>query len=218
MEHTEKREEPARRVVIDRDTLGQALAQEGRPLIMKRAPPHIDGLDLGGAGAPDRIEIILADQKIIFDDAPEGRERQRHLLDHLALHGADLEDEPVLFDLEMEMEGGRGTGDQREAAHFEKIEDRHRPLMLDIGLAPEHGALIERDPGDIARQRRSATESACASSPSARASVTAAGPIAFKLASVRRMSEVRFMKSSVPSPEEKRALLPVGSTWLGPPT
>ena len=37
------------------------------------------------------------------------------------------------------------------------------------------------------------------------------------LASSRRI-EVRFMKSSTPSPEEKRALRAVGSTWLEPAT
>ena len=31
-------------------------------------------------------------------------------------------------------------------------------------------------------------------------------------------SEVRFMKSSTPSPEEKRAVRAVGSTWLEPAT
>ena len=30
--------------------------------------------------------------------------------------------------------------------------------------------------------------------------------------------EVRFMKSSTPRPEEKRAERAVGSTWFGPPT
>jgi hypothetical protein len=30
--------------------------------------------------------------------------------------------------------------------------------------------------------------------------------------------EVRFMKSSTPRPEEKRAERAVGSTWLEPPT
>ena len=50
------------------------------------------------------------------------------------------------------------------------------------------------------------------------ASVMAAGA---RAASARRSSlriEVRFMKSSTPSPEEKRALRAVGSTWLEPAT
>src|SRR6266849_4524704 len=60
-----------------------------------------------------------------------------------------------------------------------------------------------------------ATESPCASSPSACASVSAAGPIAARLAASQRTSEVRVMKSSTPSPEEKRALRhPIGKVGI----
>ena len=46
----------------------------------------------------------------------------------------------------------------------------------------------------------------------------AAGPSALKLAASSLRIEVRFMKSSTPRPEAKRALRAVGSTWFGPAT
>ena len=49
---------------------------------------------------------------------------------------------------------------------------------------------------------------ACASSPSARANVTAAGPSRARLSASQRTNEVRFRKSWTPSPDEKRALWP----------
>ena len=74
-------------------------------------------------------------------------------------------------------------------------------------------------PSSSPAPRRIATERRCASSPSARASVMAAGARLRKRALHRACRiEVRFMKSSTPSPEEKRALRAVGSTWLEPAT
>jgi hypothetical protein len=46
----------------------------------------------------------------------------------------------------------------------------------------------------------------------------AAGARASSARSSSRRIEVRFMKSSTPSPDEKRALRAVGSTWLEPAT
>src|SRR5690606_4597736 len=66
--------------------------------------------------------------------------------------------------------------------------------------------------------RRSSTDLACAGRPSARASATAAGPMAPSEPSGTEMKLVRFMKSSTDRPLAKRARRPVGSTWFGPAT
>src|SRR5690349_14219317 len=105
---------------------------------------------------------------------------------------------------------------RNEAVLGEEIGDRDRPLMLDIGVAADDAMFVERNLGDALlaarhcqlspRLRRMAIERAWASSPSASASVIAAGPIALRLAGSQPSSEVRFMKSSTPRPEEKRAL------------
>ena len=48
--------------------------------------------------------------------------------------------------------------------------------------------------------------------------VIAAGPRARNCSGPHFRIDVRFMKSSTPSPEENRAERAVGSTWLEPPT
>src|SRR5713101_6792172 len=200
MQYAEKREESARSAEIDRHALGQPLAQQLRALVVQRAPAHVDRLDARRARRADRLKVALAHQEIVLDDAAEGRERQEQ------------------------------RRDRREAVLLEQIEDGDRALVLDVGIAAHNAALVEGDLGDTlvgishaVAQRRGrfsliATDSACASSPSARASVTAAGPIARRLSASHANSEVRFRKSRTPSPEEKRALRAVGRTWLGPAT
>src|ERR1051325_9317207 len=68
------------------------------------------------------------------------------------------------------------------------------------------------------RLRRMATERAWASRPSASPSAMAAGPSFASCSGPHLRIEVRFMKSSTPSPDEKRAERAVGSTWLEPAT
>src|SRR6202034_1980762 len=109
-------------------------------------------------------------------------------------------------------------------------EDRHRPLVIDIGRAARDCRLVEDDPGEAIaalgalarhgglRRSRNATERACASSPSASPSVTAAGPRTSSERASHLSSDVRFMKSSTPTPDEKRAERAVGRTWFDPPT
>src|SRR5690606_18347883 len=62
------------------------------------------------------------------------------------------------------------------------------------------------------------TERPWACKPSASASSTAAPASTRKAPASHFSSEVRFMKSGTPSPEEKRAERAVGRTWLEPPT
>src|SRR6185437_8998794 len=147
-----------------------------------------------------------------------------HPLDRRLIAGADVEDEAILLDAELHMKRPVGRRHRLEAVLLEQVEDGDGALMLDVGVASNDAALVESDLGDTlvgighaqaqrrGRFSRIATESACASSPSARASVTAAGPIARRLSGSQASSEVRFRKSSTPSPDEKRALRAVGRT------
>src|SRR5205085_12163264 len=107
---------------------------------------------------------------------------------------------------------------------------RDRALVLDIRARAADRFLIKRHrdyaiPGIVLCRRfahgrlsRSATERACASRPSALPSAIAAGPSARNCSGPHFRIEVRFMKSSTPSPEENRAERAVGNTWLEPPT
>ena len=138
---------------------------------------------------------------------------------------------PVM--LEMQRERTALVADRREGVLLEQIVDRDRALVLDIGPGAADRVLVERHRDEAtcdclglprsasARHRglkRIATERAWASSPSASPSAIAAGPSARSCSGPHLRIEVRFMKSSTPSPEEKRAERAVGSTWLEPPT
>ena len=122
--------------------------------------------------------------------------------------------------------GGRG-----KRIVFEQIGDRRCTLVLDIDIPANDSVLVKSDGGDalvfaappissvigpaqseFRRLSRIDSDSACASSPSASASRIAAGASAARLASSHRTSDVRFIKSSTPSPEAKRALRAVGKT------
>src|ERR1043165_5731970 len=119
---------------------------------------------------------------------------------------------------------------RRERILFQEIVDRDRALMLDVGRGAADRAFVERhldetllcfvELGRLAHLRfsRIATERACASRPSALPSAIAAGPSLPSASASSRRIEVRFMKSSTPSPEEKRAERAVGSTWFEPAT
>src|SRR5262249_37828303 len=138
--------------------------------------------------------------------------------------------EPPLLEADLQVERALVPRGRRELVLLQEVEDRHRPFVLDVGVAAHHATLVEvdlddplhghggrgRQPPD--RLSGSATERACASSPSASASVIAAGPIVRKASAPQLRIDVRFRKSCTPSPEENRALRAVGSTWLGPPT
>src|ERR1700756_1734301 len=131
----------------------------------------------------------------------------------------------------MQMVRPVAAGNRREMVLFEEVEDRYRPLVLDVGAAADDRMLVERDAGDSrgvllahslssyparARPSRIDNDNACASSPSASASRIAEGARAARLAASQRTIEVRFRKSRTPRPDAKRALRAVGRTWLGP--
>src|SRR3954454_5990962 len=118
-------------------------------------------------------------------------------------------------------------GTRSELILLQEIRDCRVPLVLNCRAAPHHGALVEGDFREPLRLRlggcadhspaiRKDSDRACASSPSAGASRIAAGAIAPRLAGEQPTSVVRFIKSRTPSPDAKRALRAVGSTWFGP--
>src|SRR6185437_11588661 len=144
---------------------------------------------------------------------------------------ADVEHQPVAIDAQMQRVGTAAVPKGRERILFEQIVDRDFALVLDVFVGTADRFFVEGD-GDQAllarggrcfrgthfRLRRIATERAWAESPSASPSAIAAGPSARNWSGPHLSKDVRFMKSSTPSPEEKRAERAVGSTWLEPAT
>src|SRR5665213_829017 len=134
----------------------------------------------------------------------------------------NIEDQPVLLNTENEMVRTTFRANEPEAVAFQQIVDRDLTLLLDLARAMHNGAFVERDrceaePGFVRhRLSRAAMDRACASSPSASASVMASGPISCSVRGVQDSSVVRFMKSSTESPDENRAVREVGRTWFGP--
>ena len=113
---------------------------------------------------------------------------------------------------------------RREQVLFDQVVDRDRALVLDVGTGAADRFLIERHRDDavVANPPLAAawswqieahpTERAWASRPSALPSVIAAGPSARNWSGPHFRIDVRFMKSSTPSPDENRAERAVGST------
>src|SRR5262249_48142642 len=114
---------------------------------------------------------------------------------------------------------------------LEEVIDRDRAFVLDVGTRAADRSLVQRHRhqlvgfaagGSVWRRhrglKRSATERACASSPSASPSAIAAGPSARSWSGPPLRSEVRLIESSTPSPGGKRAEGAGGSPWVEPPT
>ena len=119
---------------------------------------------------------------------------------------------------------------RREAVLFEQVEDRDRALVLDVGVGAADRVFVERDLDQTVRRsplagsrlicglRRIATERACAVEAFGVAERHGGGRERAQRSARSLRMEVRFMKSSTPRPEEKRAERAVGSTWLEPAT
>src|SRR5208283_1799409 len=107
---------------------------------------------------------------------------------------------------------GRGT-DERHAEHLRK-----RQLVVAVPGHHVHRTPPSVHPWRVPWPSRSAMLRACACRPSASANATAAGPTRCKAASSAATQVVRLRKSNTLSPEAKRAVRPVGSTWFGPAT
>src|SRR6516164_9046704 len=143
---------------------------------------------------------------------------------------ADVEDEAVAGDADMQRERAVVDALRREQILLDQIVDGDRALVLDIRTRTPDRLLVERHRDDAVlrvipwrqfghdRLRRTPIERAWASRPSALPSVMAAGPSERSCSGPHLRIDVRFMKSSTPRPEENRADRAVGSTWLEPPT
>src|ERR1700738_5325352 len=142
----------------------------------------------------------------------------------------DVEYKTVLGDAEAQRIRSGIAIDEREGIVLQEIVDRDRALVLDVLAGAADRGLVERDLDQALRRlialrlaghlgvNRIATARAWASSPSALPSAIAAGPSLRSASASSRRIEVRFMKSSTPKPDEKRAERAVGSTWLEPAT
>src|SRR5215207_8132914 len=148
--------------------------------------------------------------------------------DRLAVLVPDVENQPVLLDADMQSVRAIIVADRCERVLLDQIVNRGGALMLDVRAGTADRAFVKRhrdEPvvvfgfgGCHRRLRRIATERAWASRPSASPSAIAEGPSAASCSGPHLRSEVRFMKSSTPSPDENRAERAVGSTWFEPAT
>src|SRR5271169_6147791 len=150
--------------------------------------------------------------------------------DRRTAFAANIEHEPVAGNADVQRKRPIVDAFRRKQILFDQIVNRDRALMFDIGTGTPDRFLIERHRDDAVlriipwrrlvhgRLRRSPTERAWASRPSALPSVIAAGPSARSWSGPHLRIEVRFMKSSTPRPDENRADRAVGSTWWEPAT
>src|SRR6516164_7828470 len=145
--------------------------------------------------------------------------------DGRAIFQRDVEHQSVAGDRQIERIRAALVATRTKRVLLEQIVDRDRALMLDVRIGAPDRAFVEVHPDQAIwvghrhrRLSRSATERACALSPSASPSAIAAGPISASCSAPHLRMDVRFMKSSTPRPEEKRAERAVGSTWLEPAT
>src|ERR1700691_5470466 len=151
MQHAEQREQLPRGGEIDGYLAGQGFAQQLGALVVYRATAHIDRFELGRRGGLDRVIIALAQHEVVLDQAAKRRKRQRHLLQRLIAAIADVEHQPVLGDRQMEMERPRDARGWDETVLLEKIGYGDGAIVLDIGVAADDGAFVERDLGDALR-------------------------------------------------------------------
>ena len=148
MQNADQGEEAAGGVEIDVDFFLQPLAEQFRAFVMEAAAAHIEGFDPRRARSLDRRVIAFAVHEIILHGLAEQPERQRHFFERLIIRVADIEDQPVVFGADMQMIGAGEAARGRKVIVLQQIEDRHRPLMLDIGIAADHAVLVEGDIGD----------------------------------------------------------------------
>src|SRR5262245_38287317 len=221
----DEREQPPRGLEIDRNLVLEPLHQQLRALVMQGAAAHVERLDALGRCGADRRVIAVADQEIVLHDPAQRRQRQMMRNDQRVVRAPDVEHQAVSRNAQMQLEGPAWTALRHKRILLQKVVDRDRTFMLDVGTGAADRILVQRHrhqpvgfsaEGSVGGRHRGlkriATERACASSPSASPSVIAAGPSARNWSGPHLRIDVRFMKSSTPSPEEKRAERAVGST------
>ncbi|KIU01292.1 hypothetical protein QU38_02300, partial [Staphylococcus aureus] len=148
MEHADQREQAAGSVEIHVDLAFQPFLEQRRRVVVDAAPRHVDGLDLGGRGVPNRGIIAVADGEVIADRAAEGGEPQDQCLLEGPVCALDLQRQPPFLHREVELVGAciavRLGALRGEAIFLEQVEDRDPALLLDVRRAPKDSAFVER--------------------------------------------------------------------------
>src|SRR5579883_1459508 len=224
VQYRDQREQSPRGVEVELDLALESLHEDARAFVMQGAAPHIERLDTVRRRRADRRVIAVADHEIVLHDAAKRRQREQVRNYRGAVGLPDIEHETIAADAERQRVRAAVVARRPEAVLLKQVVDRDRALVLHIGIGAADRGFVERNRDQSAaslvipgsghqRLRRMATERAWASSPSAVPSAMAASASARSCAGPHLRIEVRFMKSSTPSPEEKRAERAVGSTW-----
>ncbi|ENN87541.1 hypothetical protein RHSP_44317 [Rhizobium freirei PRF 81] len=100
---------------------------------MNAAPTHVDRLDAAGGGGADRLIIALADHEVVLHDPAEWRQRQDMRGDHAAVFDANVENELLVDQRQVEQIGAAFMPNGLKAVFLDQIEDGDGALMLDIG-------------------------------------------------------------------------------------
>ena len=145
MQRADKREQAARRRIVDIDLVGEPLRDEARAFVMERASAAIDRLDLRRTGRSYGGVIALADQEIILEDRSERRQRKTEGENCFTGHRPDVERQPRIMQSYAQAIGAVIAPGDREAILFDKIVDGDRSFMLLIRTAAIDGAFIEQD-------------------------------------------------------------------------
>ena len=149
MQHANQGKQSSRRGKIGFDLAFEPLHQQFGRLIVNAAPRHIYGFDLGCTRLADGLIITVADREIVFDDPAEPTEAKNQNFERAVVASPDIEDQPPFLDADFQMvRPGIAIAEiakRLENIVFDQIEDRHAPLLLDIGVAPEYRCLIEFD-------------------------------------------------------------------------
>src|ERR1700733_7804532 len=95
MQHAKQREQPPRGIEIDVDLALEARLEQRRAFVVKPSPAHIERFDLRGRRVADRLEIAFADDEVILNYAPQGRERQHDAAGRFVVLKTDVEHEPI---------------------------------------------------------------------------------------------------------------------------
>ena len=182
-------------------------------------------LDLARARGPDRRIIGLADKKIVLEQRPERRHRHHDRGRGRAIRGSGPRRSASISSCEiLEHVGAIVAAWDAEGVFLDKVEDRHRPLVIDIGRAARDRRFVQNYLGEAI----AALGRLCGSWPVAfetQGDGARMGVEPFGMAKRHRRrpqrcsarashlsSDVRFMKSRTPRPDEKRAERAVGST------
>src|SRR3546814_490195 len=112
-----------------------------------RRSSDLDRFDLHRRGVADRLVIAVADREIFPDRAPERGKRKADRPDARAFAVAKVHDQPPLLDTQQQLEravaGALKLHDRSKTVFLEQIIDRDPALLLDIGTAPQYGAVVQ---------------------------------------------------------------------------